>query len=101
MTIIKGTTPTISFSYSDIDVSNITVAVLTIKQNNLTKIERTLETATVGEKMVSWTLSQAETLSLADMHCVICCDWKLASGVRGRSNVLTANVEESGKNEVI
>lgn len=101
MTIIRGTTPVISFVFSEVNAADITVAILTIKQSGETIIEKDLDTATRDETGISWQLSQAETLSLSYVPAVVACDWKLATGVRGRSNVVTATVEASGKNEVI
>lgn len=100
--IIRGTTPTISFQYSDITVSDITKAILSLKQSGQTVIERDLTTATISEDSISWELTQAETLTLnASRNVSIVCDWLLSSGVRGRSNILSADVGEAGKDEVI
>lgn len=102
MAIIRGTTPVIEFTYSDVDVVDITVAKLVIKQSGNIKIERDLSTATAGESSISWRLTQEETLSLENKKQVtIVCDWKLSNGTRGRSNVLTTETGEPGKNEVI
>lgn len=100
--LIRGTTPTIEFVYTDISVGDIVKAVLTIKQDRRTIIEKSIEDATVSTNSVSWVLSQKDTLLLRekkDAH--IMCDWKLNSGLRGRSVVLIADVEDSGKNEEI
>lgn len=100
--IIRGTTPTIQFTYNDITVSDITVAILSMKQKKQTVIEKDLTEATVGQKSLSWTLTQEETLSLTPGQDVtIVCDWKLASGVRGRSKTFTTPAGEPGKDEVI
>lgn len=100
--IIRGTTPTLIFKYSDITVSDITKAILTISQNGSIVIEKDISTATIGEDSISWELSQEETLTLnGARNAKVVCDWVLASGVRGRSNVLIADVGEPGKNEVI
>lgn len=90
--IIRGTTPTIIFTFSEIDPSQITKAVLCIKQKCLAVITKDLTSAEVGDGTLSWTLSQEDTLSLANKECKIGCDWLLSSGVRGRSRVLTCRV---------
>lgn len=101
MAIIRYTTPTLKFTFSAIDVSDITVAYLVIKQNERTIIERGLDSAVVDESSLSWTLSQEETGSLSKANVNIYCDWKLRDGTRGRSKVKTEGVINSGKSEVI
>lgn len=102
MPIIRGTTPTIKFAFNQINPANIVVAYLVIKQGDKTVIERDDQTATVASDSLSWTLTQAETLKLSkSFNAVIFCDWKLQDGTRGRSNVATEAIEESGKSEVI
>lgn len=101
-TIIRGTTPTITFNFSDVTVSSIEVAILSIKQAEKTIIEKTLTEAVVGETSLSWKLTQEETLSLNEkVGCKIVCDWKLNDGTRGRSKFLTVDTGEAGKDEVI
>lgn len=102
MALIRGTTPTIKFTFSEIDIQQIEAAILFIKQMDRTVIEKDISTATVNEFDISWTLSQSETLSLApNVSAKILCDWKTAEGLRGRSEVFLTQVESSGKNEVI
>lgn len=47
--IIMGTTPTFEYTFKTVDVSNITTAVLTIKQGGEVAIEKTLSDATPTE----------------------------------------------------
>ncbi len=101
MPIIRYTTPTIKFTFSDISVNNITTAYLIVKQNGRTVIERDLSSASVEEGVISWSLAQVETGKLSKTNATIYCDWKLRDGTRGRSNVATEAIEESGKSEVI
>ena len=102
MTIINGTTPTITFTFSDVAVDSIAVAYLVIKMGRDVLLERDISTATVTEATLSWVLTQEETLALpAGAQISICCDWRLADGTRGRSNIATYGVERTGKNEVI
>ena len=97
--IIRGTTPTIQFNFADIIVSNISDAVLVIKQNNLNVIEKQFSEATVGNANISWLLTQKETLTLgAKRKAYIMCDWKLVDGTRGRSIIKEIDVEDSGVN---
>lgn len=100
--IISGTTPTITFSFSEIQPSSIVAAYLVVKAYGRTLIEKDLEDATVLESSVSWRLTQEETLRLRSSQKVdVGCDWKLSDGTRGRSTVETYTVEHSRKNEVI
>lgn len=101
MPIIRYTTPTIKFTFSEIDVSRIVTAYLVIKQNGRTVIERDLSSAGVDEGQISWSLAQVETGKLSKTNATIYCDWLLRDGTRGRSNLKTEAVEDSGKSEVI
>lgn len=102
MAIIRGTTPTITFTFSEVLVSDINKAILTVWQLNRTVIERDLLTASVGENSISWKLTQEETLLLnSSTRATIICDWILNDGTRGRSNIQNEAVEKTGKNEVI
>ena len=102
MALIRCTTPTIIFTFREVTISEIEYAYLRIKQNNEDIIERDLNTATTGADFISWKLTQAETLGLSPyFKAKIYCDWILADGTRGRSNVLSECVENSGVNEVM
>lgn len=102
MALIRGTTPTITFTFAKIDISEIEVAYLFIKQNDKDVIYRTIQDASVDESSISWTLTQRETLNLKEgITASIICDWRTNQGLRGRSNVFTTTVESSGKNGVI
>lgn len=102
MAIIRGTTPTVIYTFSEITPSEVHKAYLTVKQLNTTIIERDISTAEVGETTLSWVLTQEETLSLSSSYdAVLCCDWKMNDGKRGRSVIKKEKVENSGKNEVI
>lgn len=97
--IIKGTTPTLKYTFNTVDVSSITTAYLTIKVDNDSThdIEKDLTSATVEAKSISWTLTQSETLSFKDSISVMI-NWKLADGTRGASKktifIIDANHKE-------
>lgn len=103
MAIIRGTTPTITFTFSEILTSDLNKAILTISQLDRIIIERDLTTAVIEENTVSWKLSQEETLllSVSKGATEIICDWLLNDGTRGRSVIRKEGVEPTGKNEVI
>ena len=99
--IIRGTTPTIQFTFNYVPVENINTAVLTIKQSCVEKVEKDITAATAGEKTLSWTLTQAESLSLANGACKIQCNWLLADGTRGASKIYSVEVTANQVIEVI
>ena len=102
MGIVRGTTPIITFSFSEVNVSDIVVAVFNIKQFDKPIIEKDLSDAIVGTNMLSWRLTQEETFKLRrGVDADIICDWKLLSGVRGVSDIYTVSVDKGGKTEVI
>lgn len=104
MAIVRGTTPTIIFTFQTIDVSDIDTAYLVLKQWDTAKITKDITSATVDSEAgtLSWTLTQTESLTLeVSKKCSIMCDWLTSDGTRGRSVEKTESVENPGKNEVI
>ena len=99
--IIRGTTPTIQFTFNYVDVDNISAAILTIKQSCVEKVEKDITEATAGDKTLSWTLTQEESLSLATGACKIQCNWLLAYGTRGASKIYNVEVTANQVIEVI
>ncbi len=101
--LIRGTTPTIQFNFYDVDVTDINVAYLYIKQRCQNVIEKDISTATVDttNNALKWTLSQQESLALIPKQsAVIGCDW-MVQAIRGRTNTLAVTIENSGMDEVI
>ena len=101
--IINATTPTIKFSFSTVNVATIVVANLYVKNlSGAVLIEKDLESASVGQKDLSWKLTQQESLLLpigSEVSVVL--DWRIADGTRGRSKVGRYIVAAPGKGEVI
>ena len=83
--IIIGTTPTITYKFHIVDVTEISVAILTVKQRGVNIIEKTLADATIGEDSLSWTFTQQETLSIGARASTMMLNWKTADGTRGAS----------------
>lgn len=98
--IIRGTTPTIQYTFNTVNVANIVAAILTIKRGNATVIEKDLTSATVGTKTLTWKLSQEETLS-ASGDASMMLNWKLTDGTRGASAVTDVKFASNYKEEVI
>lgn len=99
--IIRGTTPTIQYTFNKVTVANISTAIMTIKQNGVVKVEKELAAASVGEKTLSWTLSQEECFLLKDGLSVIMLNWLTASGTRGASRRYNVEITPNDVNEVI
>lgn len=102
MEIVRGTTPFIRYTFSTVNVADITTTYLMIEQDGAKVIDRGLDTATVGSNYLEWKLTQTETLKLTeDILANICLDWLLDDGTRGIGKTVTVQVSSSAKNEVI
>ena len=101
--IIRGTTPTVKFTFATVDVTTISVAFMSIVASDGTiLLTKDITTAEVGEDYLAWTLTQTETLILPVHGKVqVWCDWRIAEGTRGRSNIAEYTIGVTGKNEVI
>ncbi len=91
--IIRGTTPPIRFTFSDVNPLEMTAAFLTIRQNSVT-IEKELSSASsVTDSMIEWQLSQEETLALeAGRLAQVQCRYRFSSGAVGASRIYEENV---------
>lgn len=98
--IINGTTPTIQYTFKDVEVANISEAYLTIVANGQVVMEKDLNTATVGDDYLAWTLTQQETLSMTSTAYMML-NWLLVDGTRGASSKTTVLMDTNFKNEVI
>lgn len=101
--IIRGTTPTLRFTFKYIDPEQITSAALTIKQNRALIIEKDLSEAIVSasDHSIAYKLAQEETLSFVVGKITIMHNWLLDDGTRGASAETTITVEDNHKNEVM
>lgn len=64
MIVIRGTTPSITFTITQVRIADIAVAYMTMKQSGQLLLEKDLSEATTGDKMLTWDLSQSETLGI-------------------------------------
>ena len=102
MQIFRGTTPTIIFTFTSINPSDIETAYLVLKQGGEIVLEKGIDSAEKTESTISWLLSQEDTLLLTrDKPAEVYCDWRLISGLRGVSEAAQAKISDSGKDEVI
>lgn len=99
--IIIGTTPTITYKFKIVSPSDFRACILTIKCNGQILIEKTLSDAEIGTDSVSWTLTQAETLSLGTRVAKMMCNWVTADGTRGASAETVIMGVTNHKSEVI
>ena len=85
--IVIGTTPTIKYKFSIVDPADFAEAILTIKDSRKQeKLRKTLDTATVGNDYIEWTLTQEETLSLGTGSALsMMLNWLTHGGTRGAS----------------
>lgn len=99
--IIRGTTPTIKYTFSAVAVSDLAVCYLTFRQNGKNVIEKDLSSGVTGDGEISWILTQAETLSLVPGPVSVMINWKLADGTRGASAKSAVIIEDNHLPEVI
>ena len=101
--IVRGTTPTIQMSFQTIDVGTISEAYLTIRQEATgLVIEKDLSDALRGEGVLSWTLTQEETLQIKPPYSVqIQCRYLLSDGTAGASQIYTVYPYQILKDGVI
>lgn len=106
MTIIaRGTTPTIIFKFSQVEVENISTAYLVIKQFHKNYLEKDISTAAISEEeenALEWTLTQEDTFKLKEHSpAIILCDFVLQDGTRGQTKALECVIAPPGKKEVL
>lgn len=75
----RGTTPIIQYRFKKNNVTDLTVAVLTIKQA-CKAIEKNLDTAIINaeDNIIGWTLTQEETLGfISEENAEVQLRWKI------------------------
>ena len=92
MNIVRGTTPTITVNFSDIDIADIIIAKLTIKQGNHVIITKNLSDAEIYDNNMAFTLSQNDTLSLELGDIEIMLNWLTNANIRGVSKIYRCQV---------
>ena len=100
--IISGTTPTLKFTFKDVEPSDIDRAVLTIKGSDReTILTKNLSEGLVGGNYISWTLTQTESLSLGSGTIKVMCNWVTRYGIRGASKEVSIRMAPNHIEEVI
>lgn len=98
--IIKGTTPTILYKFSQVDVADITAAYITVKNGDGSVIEKDMTTAIIGDDSIAWRFTQQETLSFCGDISVML-NWILSDGTRGASRKVNIEIRPNYKEVVI
>ena len=99
--IVKGTTPTITYTFCVVKVSELREAILTLKSHTST-LTKTLSDATVKDNALSWKLSQEETLSLKTNDSVgMMLNFVTQDGTRGASDPVKITIKGNYVEEVI
>lgn len=100
-TIIRGTTPTLKYTFTSVQVSEISVAYLTIKQADEIIVRKALDAAVVGDGSISWTLTQTETLAVVPGQAEAMINWRTSDGTRGASFKTIVAINRNHIEEVI
>lgn len=98
--MIRGTTPKLIFTFKKVVPSDITVAYMTLVQSGLT-IEKDLAEAEVGEDSLTWSLTQAETISLRDGEVKLQIRYKTSDMKIWASKIYTTSVYDILKEDEI
>lgn len=102
--VVKGTTPTFKYKAQTVDVSDVAVAYLTIKQWDTEKIQKDITSAAINttEQSISWKLTQTEALTLDPAQTATAyCDVRLSDGTRFAAPEISFKIGKTGKPEVI
>ena len=99
--IVIGTTPTIIYTFSKIDPSDLVVADLTIEVRKKIVLEKSLSDAVIGEDTLSWTLTQEESLALGLTPGTIMLNWVTSGGTRGVGVLESVRGLDNHKREVL
>ena len=102
MAIPRGTTPTITLTFSDqtLDLTTATEVYVTLEQNGEI-ITKTGEDLTVSAQQIELALTQKETLGFAEGNLNIQVNWTTAADQRACSNVKTIQMSKQLLEEVI
>lgn len=97
MEIISGTTPTLIFTFKEIEPNRISACYMLIKQRGQIIVQKTLRDGVISNGGLGFTLTQSDTLSLTTSSpAQVMLDWKTIDGVRGRSNIYECGVKVAG-----
>ena len=99
--IVVGTTPKIRWKFSNVNVSDIVIATMTVKKYDVVIITKTIDSATISDNEIIYTLSQSETLKIGIGTHEIMLNWVTTDGVRGTGNLLKIEGVRNHINEVL
>ena len=99
--ITVGTTPTIIWNFPNINPLEIEIAVMTIERAGQIIFEKDMISAIIGEKSLSWKLSQAETLGIGVGFAELALNWMDIHGTRGTGKPLRVSFVRNPISEVM
>lgn len=99
--IIVGTTPSITYTFKQVPVSDLTAAKLTIKRGDEILITKELAEAETGSCTLTWKLSQEDTILIGSGRAECMLNWVSTDGTRGASDKLSLAFVSNHINEVI
>lgn len=99
--IVVGTTPKIMWKFSEVDVSNIVTATMTVVRYGKTLLTKDINSALITDNEIIYNLSQTDTLKIGTGSCEIMLNWVTSDGIRGTSEVLRIDATKNHINEVL
>lgn len=99
--IVVGTTPKIRWHFSKVSVSDIVTATTTIKKHGLNVVVKDIDSATINDDEITYSLSQDETLGAGADICEIMLNWVTNTGIRGASGITHIEFTKNHINEVL
>ena len=99
--IVVGTTPKIMWKFSEVDVSNIVKATMTVVRYGKTLLTKDINSALITDNEITYNLSQTDTLKIGAGSCEIMLNWVTSDGIRGTSEVLRIDATKNHINEVL
>lgn len=101
LNIVTGTTPTIKYSFSMVNPTDIRTAILSFKKHGEIVLEKDLSSAVIDEDTIAWTLSQTDTLSVGTGDVEVMLNWLDVNGIRGVGKKDKVNFTRNHINEVL
>lgn len=99
--IVVGTTPKIRWKFSNVDVSDIVTATMTVMRYGKTLIVKDITDSVITDNEITYSLSQNDTLKIGTGSCEMMLNWVTSDGIRGTSEILRIEATKNHINEVL
>lgn len=99
--IVVGTTPKIRWKFSNVDVSDIVTATMTIVRYGKKLLTKEIDSAVISDSEIAYSLSQNDTLNIGAGPCEMMLNWVTSDGIRGTSEILRIEATKNHINEVL